>query len=410
MSGMMDAQKLFAERIGGENYGKSTEIYKFEKIKRAKAKARKLHPDLEILDFGVGEPDGIAPAPIREALKVEVDKPSNRGYADNGIPEFKQAAAEYMKKFFGVTLDPATEINHSIGTKPALAMLPLAFVNPGDVIFQTVPGYPVMATHTRYLGGKVVDIPLLAENGFLPDLKKIDPALADRCKLFYINYPNNPTGAVATDEFYDELIAFAQKHNILIIQDAPYATLVYDSPRKSILQRPGAKDCALELHSMSKAYNMTGWRLAFFCGAAWAVDALAMIKDNCDSGQFKAIQHAACKGIADRSLAEAICKHYEQRLRRMVEVLRGVGFDAKMPGGTFYLYVKAPKAAGSVQFKNAEEVSLYLIENFGISTVPWDNTGPFIRFGAVFESTGDADDERVLSELSARLKKADLKF
>jgi LL-diaminopimelate aminotransferase len=161
---------------------------------------------------------------------------------------------------------------------------------------------------------------------------------------------------------------------------------------------------------MSKAYNMTGWRLAFFCGAAWAVDALAMIKDNCDSGQFKAIQHAACKGIADQRLAEGICKHYEQRLRRMVEVLCGVGFNAKMPGGTFYLYVKAPKGAGSVMFSNAEEVSLYLIENFGISTVPWDNTGPFIRFGAVFESAGDADDERVLSELAARLKKADLKF
>jgi LL-diaminopimelate aminotransferase len=407
---MMEAQKLFAERIGGQNYGKSTEIYKFEKIKRAKAKARQMHPGLEILDFGVGEPDGIAPAPIREALKVEVDKPSNRGYADNGIPEFKQAAADYMKKFFGVELNPATEINHSIGTKPALAMLPLAFVNPGDVIFQTVPGYPVMATHTKYLGGQVVDIPLLEENKFLPDLKKIDPALADRCKLFYINYPNNPTGAVATDEFFDELIAFAKKHNILIVQDAPYATLVYDNPRKSILQRPGAKECALELHSMSKAYNMTGWRLAFFCGAAWAVDALAMIKDNCDSGQFKAIQRAACKGIADQSLAEGICKHYEQRLRCMVEVLKGVGFNARMPGGTFYLYVKAPKAAGTVQFKNAEEVSLYLIENFGISTVPWDNTGPFIRFGAVFESAGEADDERVLNELAARLKKADLKF
>jgi len=407
---MMDAQKLFAERIGGEQYGKSTEIYKFEKIKRAKAKARKQHPDLEILDFGVGEPDGIAPAPIREALKLEVDKPSNRGYSDNGIPEFKQAAADYMKNFFSVILDPATEINHSIGTKPALAMLPLAFVNPGDVIFQTVPGYPVMATHTKYLGGEVVNIPLLEENGFLPDLGEIDPALADRCKLFYINYPNNPTGAVATDKFYDELIAFAKKHNILIVQDAPYATLVYDGPRKSILQRPGAKDCALELHSMSKAYNMTGWRLAFFCGAPWAVDALAMIKDNCDSGQFKAIQHAACAGIADQRLAEGICKHYEQRLRRMVEVLRGVGFNASMPGGTFYLYVKAPKAAGAVTFANAEEVSLYLIENFGISTVPWDNTGPFIRFGAVFESAGDADDGRVLNELAARLKKADLKF
>ena len=406
----MNHEQLFADRIGGTQFGKSTAIYKFEKIKRAKAKARELHPDLEILDFGVGEPDQIAPAPIREALKVEIDKPENRGYADNGVPEFKDAAATYMKSFFGVELDPATEINHSIGTKPALAMLPLAFVNPGDVVFQTVPGYPVMATHSAYLGGEVIDIPLLEENAFLPDLTKIDPTLADRCKLFYINYPNNPTGAVATDAFYDELIAFAKKHNILIVQDAPYATLVYDGKRTSILQRPGAKDCALELHSMSKAYNMTGWRLAFFCGASWAVDALANIKDNCDSGQFKAIQKAACVGIADESLAEGIRVHYETRLRRMVEVLREVGFDASMPGGTFFLYTKAPKGAGDVTFENGEEASLYLIENFGISTVPWDNTGPFIRFGAVFESASDADDERVLNELAARLKTADLKF
>ncbi len=406
----MNAQKLFAERIGGEQFGQSTEIYKFEKIKRAKAKARKLHPDLEILDFGVGEPDRMAPAPIREALKTEVDKSANRGYSDNGIPEFKQAAAQYMQNFFGVALDPEAEINHSIGTKPALAMLPLAFVNPGDVVFQTVPGYPVMATHAKYLGAEAVDIPLLEENRFLPDLGKIDPVLADRCKLFYINYPNNPTGAVATDEFYDELIAFAQKHNILIVQDAPYATLVYDGGRKSILQRLGAKECAIELHSMSKAYNMTGWRLAFFCGAPWAVDALATIKDNCDSGQFKAIQHAACAGIADESLAEEIRVHYEGRLRRMVEVLKNAGFDAKMPGGTFYLYVKAPKGADGAEFSNAEEASLYLIENFGISTVPWDNTGPFIRFGAVFESASDEDDERVLSELAARLAKAQLVF
>jgi len=407
---MMNAEKLFANRIGGEQFGLSTEIYKFEKIKRAKAKVRNEQPSLEILDFGVGEPDRMAPAPIREALKVEVDKPANRGYSDNGIPEFKQAASVYMKNFFGVDLDPATEINHSIGTKPALAMLPLAFVNPGDVIFQTVPGYPVMATHTKYLGGEVVDIPLLEENEFLPNLGKIDPALADRCKLFYINYPNNPTGAVATDAFYDELIAFAKKHNILIVQDAPYATLVYGGDRKSILQRPGAKECALELHSMSKAYNMTGWRLAFFCGAAWAVDALATIKDNCDSGQFKAIQHAACAGIADESLAEEIRDHYEKRLHKMVDVLRSVGFAAKMPGGTFYLYVKAPRGAGNIAFANAEEASLYLIENFGISTVPWDNTGPFIRFGAVFESEDDADDERVLTELAVRLAKAALKF
>ncbi len=406
----MDYENLFAERIGGTQFGKSTESYTFEKITRATATARTTMPDLEILDFGVGEPDRMAPAPIREALKAEVDRPENRGYADNGIPEFKQAAAVYMKKFFNVDLDPETEINHSIGTKPALAMLPLAFVNPGDVVFQTVPGYPVMATHSKYLGAEVVDLPLLEENAFLPDLSKIDPALADRCKLFYINYPNNPTGAVATPEFYDDLIAFAQKHNILIVQDAPYATLVYDNERTSLLQRPGAKECTLELHSMSKAYNMTGWRLAFFCGAEWAVNALATIKDNCDSGQFKAIQKAACAGIHDESLAEAIRDHYEKRLRRMAEVLGEVGFDAKMPGGTFFMYLKAPKGAGDVDFANAEEASLYLIENFGISTVPWDNTGPFIRFGAVFESEGDADDERVLGELSARLKKADLKF
>ncbi len=406
----MNYEQLFADRIGGTQFGKSTEIYKFEKIKRAKAKARKQQPDLEILDFGVGEPDQMAPAPIREALKIEVDKPENRGYADNGGPEFKQAAADYMKKFFGVELDPATEINHSIGTKPALAMLPLAFVNPGDVVFQTVPGYPIMATHSKYLGAEVVNIPLLEENAFLPDLKAIDPAVADKCKLFYINYPNNPTGAVATPEFYDELIAFAKMHNILIIQDAPYSTLVYDGERTSLLQRPGAKDCTLELHSMSKAYNMTGWRLAFFCGAEWAVNALATVKDNCDSGQFKAIQKAACVGIADETLAEEICSHYEKRLRRLVEILCEVGFDAKMPGGTFFLYTKAPKGAGDITFANAEEASLYLIENFGISTVPWDNTGPFIRFGAVFESAGEADDERVLNELAARLKKADLKF
>ncbi len=407
---MMKAQKLFAERIGGEQFGQSNEIYKFEKIKRAKAKARERNPDVEILDFGVGEPDRMAPAPIRETLKKEVDKPENRGYADNGGPDFKEAAAKYMKKFFGVELDPAGEINHSIGTKPALAMLPLAFVNPGDVVFQTVPGYPVMATHSKYLGADVVDIPLLEENRFLPDLGKIDPALADRCKLFYINYPNNPTGAVATPEFYDELIAFARKHNILIVQDAPYATLVYDGPRTSLMQRPGAKECALEMHSMSKAYNMTGWRLAFFCGAPWAVHALATVKDNCDSGQFLAIQKAACAGIADQSLADGIRDHYERRLRRMVEVLREVGFDANMPGGTFFLYTKAPKGAGDTTFANAEEASLYLIENVGISTVPWDNVGAFIRFGAVFESAGDDDDERVLNELAARLGKADLKF
>ena len=406
----MKKEALFADRIGGAEYGKSTAIYKFEKIKRAKQRARELHPELEILDFGVGEPDQLSPAPVREAMRNAIDRMDNRGYADNGTALFAEAASAYMQNFFGVEVDPARQINHSLGIKSALSMLPLAFINPGDLVFQTVPGYPVMATHTRYLGGDVLDLPLLEENGFLPDLDAIDLDDASRCKLFYINYPNNPTGAVATDAFYDELIAFAQKYNILIVQDAPYATLVYEGSYRSILQRPGAMDCALELHSMSKAFNMTGWRLGFFCGADWAVDALAHIKDNCDSGQFKAIQEASAAVIADKDVAQSICTHYEVRLKKMVEILKRCGFDASMPGGTFYLYVKAPVGAGEVTFDSAEDAALYLIETAGISTVPWDNTGAYLRFGAVFESKNDADDDRVLGLMEERLRDAALRF
>ncbi len=407
----MDIQTLFAERIGGARYGTSNEIYKFEKIKRAKATAREQRPDVELLDFGVGEPDRMAPPAVREALKKAVDDPSNRGYADNGIREFKLSAAKYMESFFGVNdLNPDTEINHSIGSKSALAILPLCFVNPGDVVLMTVPGYPVLGTHSKYLGGEIVKIPLKRENAFLPDLKSIPEEVAKRAKLFYVNYPNNPTGAAPTEAFFDELIAFAQKHNILIVQDAAYATLIYGKKRFSILSRPGGKDVAIELHSMSKSYNMTGWRLGFVAGASRVVQAFAEVKDNCDSGQFKAIQLAGCAGIADIKLSEEIREHYRRRLEKLVKVLKKAGFDAHMPGGTFFMYVPAPKGAGSLEFKSAEDASQYLIREHSISTVPWDDVGAFLRFSSTFESRGDGDDERVLNELGARLRKADLKF
>jgi len=407
----MDIQKLFAGRIGGDAFGTTTEIYKFEKIKRAKAEARRRHPGVELLDFGVGEPDGMAPAPIRDALKKAVDDPANRGYADNGIAAFKQAAADYMASFFGVTgLDPATEVCHSIGSKPALAMLPLCFVNPGDVALTTVPGYPVLPTHTAYLGGEVVKLPLLKENGFYPDLDVIPADIAARAKLFYVNYPNNPTGAAPTEEVFDALIAFADRHNILIVQDAAYATLCYGRAPLSILSRPGGRETAVELHSMSKSYNMTGWRLGFVAGAARTVQAYAEVKDNIDSGQFKAIQVAACAGIADRALADAIKAHYETRLRKLVDVLRGAGFDARMPGGTFYLYVPAPAGAGARSFATGEDASQYLIREHAVSTVPWDDAGAFLRFSATFESAGDADDDRVMAELAARLSRAELRW
>lgn len=407
----MNLQTLFAERIGGAGFGLSQEIYKFEKIKRAKAAARAAHPDVELLDFGVGEPDQMAPPPIRRALKKAVDDPANRGYADNGIREFKLAAAQYMRDFFGVAdLNPDTEINHSIGSKAALATLPLCFINPGDVALATVPGYPVLATHTRYLGGQVVKVPLTQSHKFYPDLDKIDPDSARRAKLFYVNYPNNPTGAAPSEELFDRLIVFAQAHHVLIVQDAAYATLVYGRPPLSILSRPGGKEVALELHSMSKSYNMTGWRLGFVAGAARAVQAYAEVKDNMDSGQFKAIQLAACAGIADRKLADRILRHYRRRLRRLVQCLKQAGFNARMPGGTFYLYVPAPQGAGAVAFANAEEASQFLIREHLISTVPWDDVGAFLRFSATFESAGDKDDERVIGELGRRLAQAQLRF
>ena len=407
----MELRELFADRIGGREFGQSNAIYKFEKIKRAKDAARAARPEVEILDFGVGEPDKMAPAPVRDALKAAVDDPENRQYADNGIPQFKEAAAEYMKTFFGVDdLDPATEINHTIGAKPALAMLPLCFINPGDVVLYTVPGYPVMATHAGYLGAEIEKIPLLRENGFFPDLDAINPEVAAKAKLFYVNYPNNPTGAAATEEFFDRLIAFANRHNILIIQDAAYATLVYDRDRLSIFNRPGGKDVALEIHSMSKSYNMTGWRLGFVAGSALAVKAFAEMKDNIDSGQFKAIQVAACKGIADAALSESIRDHYQRRMQLLVDCLKAQGFDAEMPGGSFFLYVPAPKGAGDLTFGTGEDASQHLIKECSVSTVPWDDAGPYLRFSATFGSAGDDDDERVIAELGQRLSKLGLTF
>jgi LL-diaminopimelate aminotransferase len=405
-----DLSSRFAQRIGGRQFGQSEQLYKFEKIKRAKAAARAARPHVELLDFGVGEPDQMAPVPIREALKRAVDDPTNRGYADNGIREFKVAAARYMKEFFGVDLDPDTEINHSIGSKSALAMLPLCFVDPGDVVLTTVPGYPVLATHARYLGATIVTLPLREENGFLPDLDAVPGDVLKRTKLIYVNYPNNPTGAVATPEFFDRLIAWAQAHNILIVHDAAYATLVYDVPRLSILSRPGAKECALELHSMSKSYNMTGWRLGFVAGPARAVRAFAEVKDNTDSGQFKAIQVAACAGIADISLSDMIREHYRRRLVKLVDALRSVGFDACMPGGTFYLYVRAPRGAGDTDFPNAEVASQYLIREWSVSTVPWDDVGAYLRFSATFEARDERDEDRVVDELRRRLQAARLRF
>src|SRR5436190_3791816 len=223
-------QSLFTARIGGAKYSKGTEIYKFEKIKRAKRAVLAAHPERQLLDFGIGENDDMADPFVREVAKREIDKLENRGYADNGIAAFKESAASFMKRVFGVTLDPETEVNHAIGSKPALAMVPACFINPGDVTLMTVPGYPVAGTHTKYYGGKVHDLPLRQENGFYPDLDGIPEEVRKKAKLLVINYPNSPTGAIATRDFYQRVIDFAHKNQIVVVQDAAHILLSYGEP------------------------------------------------------------------------------------------------------------------------------------------------------------------------------------
>ena len=398
-------QRIFAERIGGNQFGKDTKIYKFEKIKRAKRAAVAAKPGIELIDMGVGEPDDKAFPEVIAALAAEADKIENRFYSDNGCAEFKVAVAAYMKELYGVELDPDTEINHSIGSKSALSLLPACFINPGDIAALTVPGYGVLGTWTKYLGGEVLPLPLTKENGFLPDLEQMTAEQRRRCKLLYLNYPNNPTGASATPEFYDKAIAFAKANDILLVVDAAYAPLNFAGRPLSIFSRPGGKEVAVELHSMSKGFNMTGWRLGWVCGNALAVKAFATVKDNADSGQFLAIQKAAIQGLANQSrITPLISEKYARRLRALVETLRELGFDAKMPEGSFYLYVAIPKGVkGGRTFESAEEFSQWMIAEKLISTVPWDDVGHFVRFSATFVAPTLADEQRVLSEVRKRL-------
>ena len=405
-------QKLFANRIGGNKFGKDTKIYKFEKIKRSKRAAMDENPNKELFDLGVGEPDEMAFPEVIKTLQLEAEKPENRGYTDNGIQEFKSAAVNYMEKVFGVKgLDPNKHVNHTIGSKSGLAMLPSIFINPGDITLMTVPGYPVMGTHTQYLGGEVVNLPLTKKNSFLPDLKSITSDVAKRAKLLYLNYPNNPTGANATRKFYEEVVDFAQKNNVVVIQDAAYAALNFDENPTSFLSVPGAMGVGVELHSLSKSYNMTSWRIAFVVGNELIVKGVAHVKDNIDSGQFAAIQKAAIHALEHPEITEKILKKYRRRLTKLVEALNSLGFDATIPGGSFFLYVEAPKGIkGGQKFKSGEEFSQYLIKEMMISTVPWDDVGSFTRFSATFAAKGVQEETRIINEIKSRLSSVNFEF
>jgi LL-diaminopimelate aminotransferase len=408
-------QGLFAERIGGKNYGKSTAVYKFEKIKRAKAAARKAFPDKTLLDLGVGEPDEPAFPETVRVLQKEAGKPENRFYTDNGIAEFKQAAARYMKRHFDVELDADTEILHSIGSKAALSILPACFINPGDLTLMTAPGYPVFGTHARYYGGEVMNLPLTEENGFLPDLDSLPADVRRRAKVLVLNYPNNPTGAAAPPAFFAKAVAFCREHGILLIHDAAYASLVFDNRPVSVLSVPGAKEVAIELHSLSKSFNMTGWRIGWVCGNPLAVRAYGDVKDNSDSGQFAAIQKAAAFCLDHSEITTFITNKYSRRMDLLVACLKKHGFAAVKPKGSFFLYVKAPKAGIAAdgsrrEFQTAEDFSQFLITDHLVSTVPWDDVGPYVRWSVTYEAAGIEKENAAMLELDRRLRAAKLEF
>ncbi|MCX6327998.1 MAG: LL-diaminopimelate aminotransferase [Bacteroidia bacterium] len=402
-----------SDRLGGINFGKSTVIYKFELIKRAKAAAKLAHPEMNLIDMGVGEPDSPADSLIVNALGVEAGKPENRWYADNGIPEFQQAAARYLEKVYGISgLNPAENIIHGIGSKPVLAMLPICFINPGDVLLTTVPGYPVTATYTKYLGGEVFNLPLWESNSFLPDLDSVPKPILKKAKLLYLNYPNNPTGAVATKEFFGNVVDFAKKNNIVVIHDAAYSALTYDGYKPlSFLSADGAMEVGLEVHSLSKAFNMTGWRIGFVCGNSKAVKAYATVKDNTDSGQFRAIQKAGIQALGHTEITKRTIEKYSRRFDLLVNALNNTGFEAKKPKGSFYCYVKAPTGTETGKsFNSASEFSEFLIKESLISTVPWDDAGKFIRFSVTFEADTLQQEKDVINEMKKRIMKLKLKF
>ena len=280
----------------------------------------------------------------------------------------------------------------------------------------TTPGYPVFGTHARYLGGEVFNLPLLEKNQFLPDLASVPADKLKRAKTLVINYPNNPTGASATPQFFADVVAFAKKHNLIVIHDAAYAALVFEGKPLSFLATPGAMDVGVELHSMSKGFNMTGWRLGFVVGNPLIVKAYADVKDNSDSGQFLAIQEACalCAGPSGNHASRSR-PNIRRRMSGLVEVLNKHGLDGAKPRGSFFLYVRVPKAAAGkegerVNFEKAEHFSQWMITEKLISTVPWDDAGAYVRFSVTFMARDEKDEQRVLGEIDRRLAGSQFSF
>jgi len=358
--------KLFdkAERL------KQLPPYLFKEIDRKKAEIKA--KGVDIIDLGVGDPDLPTPQHIIEEMKRAVDDPANHRYPSySGMNDFKDAVAGWYQERFGVDLDPGKEVVSLIGSKEGLAHLPLAFIDPGDIALVPTPAYPVYHISTLFAGGDSFFMPLLRKNKYLPDLKEIPESVAQRARMLFISYPNNPTAAVADLRFFEEVVAFARKYDIMVCHDAAYTEMAFEGYRApSFLQAEGAKEVGMEFHSLSKTYNMTGWRIGFAVGNPRGMEGLGAIKSNIDSGVFQAVQRAGIAALkGDNSCVNEMTRIYQGRRDIMVQGLRDAGFEVTSPKATFYLWVTVPKGYTSAQ------LATRFLEEAGVVVTPGNGFG-----------------------------------
>lgn len=327
---------------------------------------------VDIINLGIGDPDLPTPAPIVERLKQAAADPKNHQYPSyEGLLSFRQAVADWYKRRFRVSLDPATEVLTLIGSKEGIGHVPLAFVDPGDIVLVPSPGYPVYPVATSFAGGVPYIMPLRKQNQFLPDLDVIPKDIARKAKLMFLNSPNNPTSAVADTEFFKRVVAFAQEHQIIVCHDAAYSEIYYDGRRPaSFLEVEGAKEVGIEFHSLSKTFNMTGWRIGFAVGNRHVLSGLGKVKSNLDSGVFQAVQEAGITALqSDDRLTDGLRKIYQERRDVLVPGLQKLGLAVELPRAAFYVWVAIPQGYTSTSF------TAHLLEKAGIVTTPGNGFG-----------------------------------
>lgn len=336
---------------------------------------------VDIINLGIGDPDLPTPPKIVKKLKEASEDPRNHQYPTyEGMIRFRTAVADWYKRRFSVDLDPETEVLTLIGSKEGIGHIPLAFVNPGETVLVPSPGYPVYSIGTLFAGGRSFFVPLLKENHFLPDLSSISEDVLKGARLIFINYPNNPTSAVATKRFFKEVIEFAARNNIIVCHDAAYSEIYYDGTRPpSFLEIDGAKDVGIEFHSLSKTYNMTGWRIGFAVGHKEVISALGKVKSNLDSGVFQAVQEAGIEALSlDDTVIDDIRGRYQRRRDILVSGLKQAGLEIEVPKATFYLWISVPRGFTSTGF------AMHLVDKCGIVATPGNGFGEagegYIRF------------------------------